>query len=556
VTVSSSARLPRAFATPEAGFDYFATEVHYRSLAGRIVALLGGFTVVVVTGDPPASARFLSPALSEAAASRHTVFDLSCGPELGRHDLLRFRHALSTSLAGDGATGEELVSPAAASLIVVVGDADRLSDEAIEEIFKNIYLRTSFDHRRIAAAVLLARPDFLARLERPVLRFWLAKRLLVARLRFMELGNDEILTFIRRQIRSDEGESAFTDETVIAIANVSGGDPMVVNRFSRRLLDFAAATTGNRLMKAAASRAAGPTEVPAEERGVTIIDKPQQQGGAMPVLAGSAGTEPSTRMPRGAVGTPRLLAAIVFCLACGGVAAGLWMHPTEDKAASASGTLAGVPASIVHESALSTGGETATAAVLTPFLAEPAPTAAIVLAAPPQQAPSIVSMPGLAAAPPVPSPSKAVAAATEAPVSIPTTPVPAPAEPSAKGAPTAAATPTIAARASTTAPAPLRLSAAEIAGLLARGDEMFGLGDVSSARLFYERAAEGGEGRAALRLGNTFDPVFLDFAHLHGVRGDAGVAVLWYRRARDLGRAEAEILLKRLDPTLSKDLTK
>ena len=66
----------------------------------------------------------------------------------------------------------------------------------------------------------------------------------------MELGNDEILTFIRRQLRADEGESPFTDETVTAIANVSGGDPMVVNRFSRRLLDFAAATKVNRLMQA------------------------------------------------------------------------------------------------------------------------------------------------------------------------------------------------------------------------------------------------------------------------------------------------------------------
>src|SRR5438094_442557 len=66
VTMSSSAPFPRAFATPEAGFDYFATEVHYRSLAGRIVAVLGGFTVVVVTGDPPANARLLCSALSEA----------------------------------------------------------------------------------------------------------------------------------------------------------------------------------------------------------------------------------------------------------------------------------------------------------------------------------------------------------------------------------------------------------------------------------------------------------------------------------------------------------
>ena len=50
----------RAFSIPEAGFDYFARESHYRSLAGRILAAVGGFSIVVVTGDPTANAR-LSP---------------------------------------------------------------------------------------------------------------------------------------------------------------------------------------------------------------------------------------------------------------------------------------------------------------------------------------------------------------------------------------------------------------------------------------------------------------------------------------------------------------
>jgi hypothetical protein len=52
-------------------------------------------------------------------------------------------------------------------------------------------------------------------------------------------------------------------------------------------------------------------------------------------------------------------------------------------------------------------------------------------------------------------------------------------------------------------------------------------------------------------LGNTFDPAFLDFAHLR-VRGDSAMAVSWYARARELGVGEAEILLKRLEPVSSK----
>jgi Peptidase C39 family len=92
-----------------------------------------------------------------------------------------------------------------------------------------------------------------------------------------------------------------------------------------------------------------------------------------------------------------------------------------------------------------------------------------------------------------------------------------------------------------------RLSAADTAALLARGDVLFSKGDVVAARLFYERAADAGEGQAALRLGETFDPVFLDRARLRGARGDLSTALSWYRRARDLGVAEAEILLKSLE---------
>ena len=81
------------------------------------------------------------------------------------------------------------------------------------------------------------------------------------------------------------------------------------------------------------------------------------------------------------------------------------------------------------------------------------------------------------------------------------------------------------------------------APLLERADRLFGTGDVASARLFYERAADGGNSQAALRLGETYDPAFLERAQLR-VPGDRGLAVFWYRRARELGADEAEILLK------------
>ena len=91
-----------------------------------------------------------------------------------------------------------------------------------------------------------------------------------------------------------------------------------------------------------------------------------------------------------------------------------------------------------------------------------------------------------------------------------------------------------------TAPSGPRVSAEEIAQLLARGDTFLRVGDVISARLFYQRAADAGDGQAALRMGATFDPGFLGQAGLRGVRSDPVEAQSWYRHAIDLNAAGAD----------------
>jgi hypothetical protein len=91
-----------------------------------------------------------------------------------------------------------------------------------------------------------------------------------------------------------------------------------------------------------------------------------------------------------------------------------------------------------------------------------------------------------------------------------------------------------------------RLSDTEISALIRRGDSLFGLGDIASARLVYERAARGGSGQAALRLGGTFDSSFLLRAGFSGIRGDVALASRWYRVALELGAGDAEALLQSL----------
>jgi TPR repeat protein len=102
-------------------------------------------------------------------------------------------------------------------------------------------------------------------------------------------------------------------------------------------------------------------------------------------------------------------------------------------------------------------------------------------------------------------------------------------------------------KAGTQIPAALRLPDPQLAELLARGDVFLRAGDIASARLFYERAADAGDGQAALRMGATFDPTFLANAGLRNLRGDLAKARLWYHRALGLRANEAQPHLNNLE---------
>jgi TPR repeat protein len=99
-------------------------------------------------------------------------------------------------------------------------------------------------------------------------------------------------------------------------------------------------------------------------------------------------------------------------------------------------------------------------------------------------------------------------------------------------------------------PAASRLPKSATEALVRRGDALLATGDVTSARLFYRRGADGGDGTAALRLGETFDPVFLAQAGLSQIPGDAKQAAHWYRQARSLGVRDAALLLEALKPAM------
>jgi hypothetical protein len=130
----------------------------------------------------------------------------------------------------------------------------------------------------------------------------------------------------------------------------------------------------------------------------------------------------------------------------------------------------------------------------------------------------------------------------EAPEALPNVASPAPEEKQAATSTTSPATSPTATRSPSNQQRP-----AEIAALVTRGDAFLSTGDIVSARLFYERAADGGDGGAALRLGATFDPSFLSRTGIRGAPSDRAQASSWYRRALDLSNSAAQEALRDLE---------
>ena len=71
--------------------------------------------------------------------------------------------------------------------------------------------------------------------------------------------------------------------------------------------------------------------------------------------------------------------------------------------------------------------------------------------------------------------------------------------------------------------------------LCAEGLIAFAKGDIASARAFLKRAAEGGDARALMALGDTYDPTTLAHLGALGMKGDGGVARSYYSRALAAG---------------------
>ncbi len=95
-------------------------------------------------------------------------------------------------------------------------------------------------------------------------------------------------------------------------------------------------------------------------------------------------------------------------------------------------------------------------------------------------------------------------------------------------------------------PSTRRMDADEVAGLLKRAKGLLAVGDITSARLLLERAADAQEAEAAFMLGTTYDPLVIGNRDMRSIAPDPAMARQWYQKAATLGSSDARQRLSQL----------
>lgn len=98
------------------------------------------------------------------------------------------------------------------------------------------------------------------------------------------------------------------------------------------------------------------------------------------------------------------------------------------------------------------------------------------------------------------------------------------------------------------APAPQKLTPKDEATLIERGNRLLQTGDITAARMVFERLGRRESAKGAFAAALTFDPEFFRTQKVVGMKPDARRARDWYKRAAELGHQEAGKRLSALAP--------
>jgi hypothetical protein len=90
------------------------------------------------------------------------------------------------------------------------------------------------------------------------------------------------------------------------------------------------------------------------------------------------------------------------------------------------------------------------------------------------------------------------------------------------------------------------LDPVEVTLLMKQGEQFAAAGDLVTARILLQRAAEAGDATAAMALGATYDPNVLAKLGVMGINADVEKARSWYRKAESFGIPDASQRLSAL----------
>jgi hypothetical protein len=112
--------------------------------------------------------------------------------------------------------------------------------------------------------------------------------------------------------------------------------------------------------------------------------------------------------------------------------------------------------------------------------------------------------------------------------------------------------PAVEARAAVPVPSPKQiehraLRPEEIRLLIEQGEKFMAAGDIVTARMIFERAAQSEDATAALALGAAYDPLVLSKLGVLGTESSLEKARVWYAKAQTLGSTQAIARLKALE---------
>jgi hypothetical protein len=93
---------------------------------------------------------------------------------------------------------------------------------------------------------------------------------------------------------------------------------------------------------------------------------------------------------------------------------------------------------------------------------------------------------------------------------------------------------------------PRQIDPDELANLMQRAKGFLDTGDLPSARLLLQRAADASNADAALMLAQTYDPEVLGTSDVRNIVAEPAKARAWYQKAAQLGSADAQRRLAQL----------